>query len=190
MSDLSLGRPSAAVPSTIRLSTSGLTFSAPDGFCIDLDSVKETADSGFVMMAGCNALRGRSTSQPKSSMVTAVFSSPMPDGQGLTAQALAAYFNTEQGRAALSRGGVSETVEISMATSEDDILVIHTKDSSPVTVRGLAAEDWRAFAMVQNRLVTLTAVPFSGISAAGLSPNDLVLQAMRKLLQENANLDV
>jgi hypothetical protein len=180
-----LGVGAKSAPKSVQLSASGLTISAPDGFCIDTKSIKETAQSGFVLMAGCNALRGKATAQPKSELLTAVFSEPMEAAQNVTAETLASYFATPQGKTALSRNGSPDSVVSEASISDDGILVIHTKDSSPTTVDGLGSDDWRAFSVVQSRLMTLTAVQFSGMRSAGPAPDVLVLQAMRKLLQKN-----
>lgn len=182
---LPLGAPSAQ-PS-VQLAASDIVVSAPNGFCVDAASLKDTPQAAFVLMADCAALRGkkRKVNQSRSVMLTAAVSAPLESANSVTPQALKAFFETQQGRTTLSRRNDVNTVSANMDIVEDDILVLHIRDSSPAQIAGLAQNDWRAFVVLKDRLVTLTAAPFVNTTAANPSAKTLVMQLARRLQVEN-----
>lgn len=178
---------SKTTPPSVRLSSSGMTVTAPKGFCIDVASLKDTPDIGFVLMADCAALRGKrkSGSPARSVMITAALSGPMERPDRVTSAALDDFFATTQGRSTLSRTGDPETVSMTSDILPNNILVLHARDSSPATIQGLAGDDWRAFTMINDRLVTLTAAPFAKMPSPNPSAKALVIQLARRLQVEN-----
>ncbi|MBU2866139.1 hypothetical protein [Pacificibacter marinus] len=172
---------------SVRLASSNFTVTAPDGFCVDETSVKDTVKTGFVLMADCAALRGKKhkVDQSRSVLLTTTVAAPLENPESVTPQALQKFFSTEQGRAVLSRNGDAVTVSASMEIVDDDTLILHIRDSSPVNIDGLSQDDWRAFTVIHNRLVTLSVTPFVGVTASNTSAKALVIQLARLLLAEN-----
>jgi hypothetical protein len=183
-----LGMSPKMAQDSVRLSASDFVVSAPDGFCIDAASIKNTPQAGFVLMADCAALRGkkRKVDQSRSLMLTAAISAPLDSVDSVTPKALKQFFDTAQGRTTLSRNGDPSTVFSSMEIMPHDILILHIRDSSPAQIMGLAQDDWRAFVVIKGRLVTLTAAPFVNASVANPSAKTLVTQLARRLQVENA----
>ncbi|SEK91893.1 hypothetical protein [Pacificibacter marinus] len=182
------GSNSKTTPPSVLLSSSGLIVTAPQGFCIDAASLKDTPDIGFVLMADCAALRGKKkpSDAARSVMVTAALSGPLDSPESVTSAALDSFFATTQGRSTLSRSGDPDTVSATSEILPDDILVLHARDSSPATIKGLAGDDWRAFTVISGRLVTLTAAPFANMPAPNPSAKALVTELARRLKVENA----
>lgn len=182
-----LGSGSTKGQTSMRLAESDFVVSAPEGFCVDPASVKDTAQAGFVLMADCAALRGkkRKVDQSRSVLLTVAISEPLESSGSVTPQALEQFFDTPQGRTTLSRAGDASTVSASMETVRGDTLILHVRDSSPANIDGLARDDWRAFVVINDRLVTLTAASFLGASAANPSAKTLMIQLARHLQVEN-----
>lgn len=186
MPDLGSGRNKGQT--SVRLASSNFMISAPDGFCVDSASLKDAPQAGFVLMADCAALRGkpRKVDQSRSVLLTAAISEPLESAKSVTAQALKQFFETPQGRTTLSRSGDPSTVSASTETVRGDTLLLHIRDSSPANIDGLAQDDWRAFIVVNDRLVTLTAASFVGTAQANPSAKTLVSQLAHRLQVENA----
>lgn len=182
-----LGGGATQSQTSVRLVSSNFTVTAPDGFCVDGASVQDTTQSGFVLMADCAALRGRKrkVDQARSVLLTATVAAPLESSDSVTPQALEHFFNTVQGRAILSRNGDAATISATMEIVADNTLILHIRDSSPVNIDGLSQDDWRAFTVINGRLVTLSAAPFVGGSASGSSAKALVIQLAGLLLDEN-----
>jgi hypothetical protein len=172
---------------SVRLASSNFTITALDGFCIDQASIKDTAQAGFVLMADCAALSGRKrkVDQARSVLLTATVAPPLESPESVTSQGLEQFFGSEQGRAVLSRSGDATTVSATMETLDDDTLILHIYDSSPTNIEGLAKDDWRAFTVINDRLVTLSAAPFVGVTASNPSAKTLVIQLAQLLQIEN-----
>jgi len=172
---------------SVRLVSSNFIVSAPDGFCVDGASVQDTPETGFVLMADCAALRGRKhkVDQARSVLLTTTVATPLESPDSVTPQALKQFFDTEQGRAILSRNGDAATISANMEIVADQTLILHIHDSSPVHIDGLSQDDWRAFSVINDRLVTLSAAPFVGGAASDSNAKTLMIQLVRLLQDEN-----
>ena len=98
-------------------------------------------------------------------------------GVGLTAESgpeLAAFFQSRPGRAALSRSGKPDRVQVLEMLADGDAFLVRMNDSSPDPHGPVQAESWRAVLGLSGRLVTL--------SAAGAASDPLDRAAGRKLL--------
>lgn len=172
---------------SVRLAASNFNVTAPNGFCIEETSVKDTAQTGFVLMADCAALRGkkRQVNQSRSVLLTTTVAPPLESSQNVTPKALEQFFGTEQGRAVLSRNGDPDAVSASMEIVNNDILILYIRDSSPVNIEGLAQDDWRAFTVINDRLVTLSVASFVGGAASKPSAKTLMIRLADLLQVEN-----
>jgi hypothetical protein len=182
-----LGAPSHKGQTSVRLASSNFTVTALNGFCVDEASVQDTAQAGFVLMADCAALRGRKrqVDQARSVLLTATVAAPLDAPESVTPQALEQFFGTDQGRTALSRTGDAATVSASMEVVDDATLILYIRDSSPVNIEGLSQNDWRAFTVINDRLVTLSAAPFVGVAAGDSSAKTFLIQLADLLKVEN-----
>lgn len=172
---------------SVRLASSNFTVTALDGFCIDEASVKDSAQAGFVLMADCAALRGRKrqVDQARSVLLTTTVAAPLDAPKSMTPQALERFFGTAQGRTALSRTGDATTVFANIEIVDGDTVILHIRDSSPVNIEGLSQDDWRAFIVLNDRLVTLSATPFVGVRSSNPSAKMLLIQLADLLKVEN-----
>ncbi|MEM5476143.1 hypothetical protein [Pacificibacter sp. AS14] len=173
--------------SSWRLLSSNFIVTAPDGFCVDGASLKDTSKASFVLMADCAALssKNRKVDQSRSVLLTVTISAPLESAGSVTPRALEQFFGTEQGRTVLSRDSDAATVSATMEKVGNDTLILHIYDSAPTNIEGLAQEDWRAFTVINNRLVTLSAAPFEGVTARNSNAKTLVIQLTHLLQVEN-----
>lgn len=120
---------------------------APAGYCISQGAGRRGEDSAVVLM-------GRCAGGPQATAAPAVITlSVGPAGSaGVMAgggAALAAYFQSTPGRAALAREGKAEDVRVLAATGTDTTFVLHVADNA-------TGEYWRAFRGLRGRLATVS----------------------------------
>lgn len=139
-----------------------MRFTAPSGYCVDKEATSSRADGGFVLFGSCAALNPlRSLSWPAQPVALAA----MVKGTGPETPlhnsfpALETFFRSEAGRAALSRSGQSDSVDILTVRGEGDILLIQLRDTSPSADSAIAQVYWRALASAGGRMVSLSALP-------------------------------
>ena len=140
-----------------------VTVAAPRGYCVEPAAVLETADSALVLIGRCT---GGAANPRAPAILSAAVSRP---GSGLdiaaSGEALAGFFGSEPGRAALSRSGSAATVTVLETVVVGEAFVIALRDTSPDPTA--SPESWRAVLVLAGRLVTLTV---TGTAAAPLDP--------------------
>lgn len=145
-----------------------LQIGVPSGYCIDGKASHESGDTAVILMGRCSdamraipALISVSIGQSGSAGV-------MTAG----GPALAAFFNSPQGRATLSRNGRASSVKVIAALGSGDAFLLHLQDKT-------AGEYWRAVIGIKSRLVT--------ISTTGTDAVPLAAADGRKVLEDTLN---
>lgn len=149
-----------------------LNVGVPPGYCVDNSAGRVGPDNAVVLMGRC-----QNTGQAAPALIS------VSVGQGGSAgvmiaggAALAAFFTSDQGRAALSREGRASDVQVIEVSSADNAFLIHLIDRS-------VGEHWRAVIGVAGRLVTISA---TGTETVPLPPAesrkvlDLALAALAR----------
>ncbi|WP_457649362.1 hypothetical protein [Profundibacter sp.] len=146
-----------SAPEQIRVANKEVLIAGPKGFCIDPTETRDEGDSAFVLLGSCAAIaNSRSKPHPKvPAILTATVSRkstnpPITDSM----PTLTDFFTTKAGRAALSRDGNADTVEVVKTLDRDGIFYIRARDSSSDTLAGAADEYWRALFDVNGRIVS------------------------------------
>ena len=118
---------------------------APAGYCVDKQSARQQADGAVVLMGRCSG--GANTAPAVISVTIGAAGSAgiMADGGA----ALAAYFQTTDGRAALSRTGAADRVTIVQAANSDGAYILRIVEAG-------VGDYWRAIAGISGRLVTMS----------------------------------
>ena len=151
----SAGKPVAVLAGDLRVAP-------PEGYCIDPSSHRETGDSALVLIGRC---AGQTDTAP--ALLTAAIGpagSAIGIDPGVNGAQIAAFFETDRGRAALSRRGRAKDVTVNEVILQADALLLHLTDRGQEA--SVQPESWRALLPVDGRLVTLTA---SGPEATPLS---------------------
>ncbi|MEM9341834.1 MAG: hypothetical protein AAGA87_02195 [Pseudomonadota bacterium] len=172
-----------------KVSVADVVVAGPPGYCVDPDASKmEGQDGAFVLLGSCASI-AQDAEQPSPAapgVLTVTVSSNATDGAAIaeSLEQFAAFFETDEGRATLSRTGQADTVSVEDIRIEDGVLLIQATDTSPV-VDGIAPDVWRALFGVNDRLLSASV---NGFAAQPLSKEAgfIMLDAlMRRILAEN-----
>ena len=122
-----------------------ITVAAPQGYCIDRKSARQQEDGAVVLIGRCS---GGSQASPAVISVTtaAAGSAGVLAGGGA---ALLQFFQSAEGRAALSRTGQANTVRLLAASESSGAIILQIADAD-------APPYWRAVLGISGRLVTLS----------------------------------
>ena len=146
-----------------------IVIAAPDGFCVDTTATQNELTTGFVLFGSCAAITGNT--RAASPAAPAILTASVGDNPGTAvATRLAemdAFLRSDAGRAALSRSGTSDTVEVLDSFAQDDVLYLRARDTSPARDPEMAPEYWRAFFDAKGALITLSVV---GTRSAPMPP--------------------
>jgi hypothetical protein len=148
-----------------------LQVGVPAGYCIDRTAGREDGDTAIVVMGKCT----QASAVPPAVLTTAIGPAASAGVLAGGGQALAAYFTSDAGRAALSRSGRANTVTVLQAKSVGTAFVMRIRDRN-------AGEYWRGVAPVAGRLVTIT-VDAPGADAA--SGEALLIQSLAAMRRAN-----
>lgn len=128
----------------------------PRGYCVDPASTREQGDTAVVLMGRCRFALAVAPALLTMSVGPAASAGVL----GAGGQALTAYFTSPEGRAALSRDGRAEDVQVIEALSSGDAYLLHLQDRA-------VGDYWRAVVGLNGRLVTISA---NGAQNAPLPP--------------------
>jgi hypothetical protein len=128
-----------------------VTVAAPSGYCIDPTGVLEGDGSALALIGRC----ANGTAVPAILTVTV---GAEGSGQGIVEgqTALADFFASDQGRAALSRVGDATTVTVQETTVLGSAVLVAMTDSSPNPQAPGQTQSWRGVLPLEGRLVSLT----------------------------------
>lgn len=130
----------------VALLDGAMVAAAPAGYCIAPGAGQRQADSAVVIMGRCSAA---GTAAPAVLTLT-VGQAGSAGAMAAGGVALAEYFTSEAGRAALSRSGRAGDVQVLAASEVDRAFLVQVRDRE-------AGEYWRGIAGLRGRLVTVTA---------------------------------
>lgn len=150
----------------------GLRIAAPRGYCIEPQAESGAAQTAVVFLGRCSA-----SAKLAAALVT-ISIGPEASGGVMTAggRALAAFFQSDAGRATLSRSAKAEDVTLISASGSGSVLWLYLKDAA-------IGSYWRAVGAISGRLVTLSA---TGVPAHPLPPEEgrALLQASYAALEK------
>lgn len=150
-----------SAPEQVRVSGNEVVIAGPHGFCIDPTETKDKAKSAFVLLGSCAAISNIpfKPSPEIPAILMATVSGKTDSAPIATSMAaLTAFFKSEAGRAALSRDGKAQTVEVIETLGRNGAFYIHARDSSTDTLAGAGDEYWRALFNVKGRIVSASVV--------------------------------
>lgn len=151
----------AEAPEQVSVSSKEVTITGPHGFCIDPTQTKDRARSAFVLLGSCAAISNLAfRPEPEVPAILMVTVSGKTDVAPIatSTNALSRFFESDAGRAALSRDGKAKTVEVIETLGRGSVFYIHARDSSTGTLAGAGDEYWRALFNVKGRIVSASVV--------------------------------
>lgn len=129
------------------ITVSGVKLAGPNGFCALPNTRRSMGGAEFVAFAPCD---GRTAAI----LAATVGAQGSADGITLTRTALAPYFQTEEGKAALRGAGSKDPIAVQEVSDYKGAVILRLTRGSN--------SSWRALMKVQGRLVTLTLRPRQG----------------------------
>lgn len=134
----------------------------PPGYCVDRRLSRTGPGEAFVTLGNCAALSPGATGPAGVPAVLTATVSDRPATPPDPAR-LEAFLRSDAGRAALSRSGRAETVQILAARREGAMLLVQIRDGSAVGPGPATGPDyWRAVFDAGGRLVTASVLSFAG----------------------------
>ena len=142
-------------------------------------------DATVVIFGNCAALT-RDVAQPQPSVAGIVTVSV--ENSAVAApplETIETFLRSEEGRAALSRSGMADSVEILETEIAGDALFLHAVDRSGVP-NGAAEEYWRALFEVGGRVVTVSLVAGNEETANEAAWRSALEEQIERIINANA----
>jgi hypothetical protein len=136
-----------------------VTVGGPSGYCVDPGASREGPGGAFVLLGSCASISGSFTAlSPRRPGILTASVAPGSGDETFAAAfpSMARFLASPAGRAALSRTGKAETVEIVTITSAGDVMYVHARDAAPAPGQEVEADYWRALMAVNGQIVTLS----------------------------------
>lgn len=159
---------------SVALLDGAVTAAAPAGYCIAPGAGRRGTDSAVVLMGRCSA---RSEADP-AVLTLSVGEAGSAGAMSVGGEALAAYFQSTEGRAALSRDGRAADVRLLEAVMVDGAFLLHVTDAA-------VGDYWRAITGLSGRLVTVSAAGPDGQALPDAKGRALVEAAVAALKRAN-----
>lgn len=159
----------AHAPAAQKVLGGKFTVAGPRGYCVDEGATRDDGDGGFVLLGSCSAISGnpRDAKPRKPAVLTASVTPAASVVDDAALDRMAAFFATDEGRAALARAEGGGPVEVLDLRRPPGLVLVHAADREPA--QGMAGDYWRGVFEAPGALVTVTV---SGFAAAPLSDKD------------------
>ena len=149
-----------APPSRLVVSDGAVAIAGPRGFCVDeAASTTRATGAALVVLSPCRAL-GAGLFGPRAThpaLLTAAVAAPARGTlQPVAAPALADFAASRAGRAALSRAGKPDTVQILEMLTGADTFLLRLSDTAPFAWGTVQPEYWRGVLSAGGRTVTIS----------------------------------
>lgn len=155
------GAPGGDAVTRVAVAGGAVTLAAPRGYCVDRSALRDTGREAFALFGSCAALApGPFAPAPRplavlSAAVAAPRDGAAPQLAG-SEERMRAFFTSQAGRRALSRGHDPASVTILRTWAADGVFFIHLRDDAANGGPRVAPEYWRAILVVNQRMVTLS----------------------------------
>lgn len=134
-----------------------VTLGRAAGYCFNDRQSKIASSGAFVVLAPCDP-------EDEGSIAKGLILVNVLAEQGIMdaieARDLEAYFQSEAGRAALSRKGNAANLTVLGTMQEDGIYYVHTQDGDGPIIPDTTDDQWRVFMVVADRLISVSVVNF------------------------------
>ncbi|MEZ5685483.1 MAG: hypothetical protein R3D78_06140 [Paracoccaceae bacterium] len=148
----------------VQVGGGALTVAAPRGFCADPKTLRDGPQGAFVLFGHCAAM-ARDPTQPRPA-APVLLSVTLGADEGLLAdaarmQAIAAFFQTDLGRATLARSGRSEDLDLLLSEPGEGQLLLQIRDRSAPANVAKAQVYWRMITVIEGRMASLSVMPLA-----------------------------
>lgn len=133
------------------------TLGRTAGYCFNDYQSKTVKSGAFVLLAPCDPTNPVSMAKGLI-LINVLAKSDIVDT--IKVNDLESVFRSDTGRAVLSREGSSANVTVLGTMKEDGIYYVHTKDAGGPIIPDTTDDQWRAFMVVADHLVSVRVVNF------------------------------
>ena len=149
---------------------------APAGYCVDRAASQATESAAVIIMGRCSDKAG----VPPAAISATVGAAGSATVLAAGTNALADYFRSSAGRAALSRNGQANAVTVQEIGTVNGAVVLHLTDRA-------LGQYWRAVFGLRGRLVTLAVTAPDGQPLSAAEGRALLLRAISQMRSANAD---
>ncbi len=157
-------------PDQVAVAGGAVSVAGPNGFCVDTAASRSGSLKAFVLFLPC-----AKATEPAILTASVLTGGPADQPSAVVLPAMAAFFRSDAGRAALSRSGRAHDVRITDMRSVGPVLYLRLSDRSAAQSQPVDPDYWRAVMLVKGRIVTL--------SVLALAERPLNPDARRRLLE-------
>ncbi|MDY6861306.1 MAG: hypothetical protein SWN98_18445 [Pseudomonadota bacterium] len=180
---------SRQAPERLPVPGSAVVVAGPAGYCIDTGASSVSEGDSFVLLASCAAV----THDPEARrplfpalLTVSVFEPPVGDTPLTDEHAqLAAFFTSDEGRAALSRDGDPATVELISTDTQGGAFFLHAREQSSDARPGLGADHWRAIFTVNGQRVSASVLSLRDHPLAAGAGRDTLNTLVARIRRES-----
>ncbi|MGO4914355.1 hypothetical protein [Pseudogemmobacter sp. W21_MBD1_M6] len=176
----------------VTVSSAGVTIGGPAGFCVDRRSTTDSSTGSFVLLGSCAAIAGSATLQ-RPAAPALLMASVSGAGGGVSVAdsfaTLGTFFQSEQGRAALSRTGDPATVKVLDAAGQGDVFYVHARDTSAAIAQRADEEYWRAIFNVKGRIVSASVMGLKDRPISSDTARQILDRFVARIRALNAKVD-
>ena len=184
-----IGAPSDATSKGIRtlaLMGGDVRVRGPEGYCIDQGA--SNARRGFAVMVGCALLSEDAGVMPSlDGLIMVQFGAEDTASVSGNEDAFAAFLASDAGRSILAGGrDIAKVTEVA-TTSDTDTVLARFEDTSGPLIAGTSGLQWRGFADINGRLVTVSVLSFDRDALSRSEGERLLVVALEKLAAVNSD---
>lgn len=158
----------------VKVAGVGVTLGRAAGYCFNDAQSRFSTSGAFVIMGPCDP-KDLNSSAKGLAIVNVLAESGVKDA--IKAHTLEDYFQSDAGRAALSRKGKAKNLQVLGTMQDKGIVYVHTRDGDGPIIPDTTNEQWRVFFVVNDRLVSVSVINF----VDNLMPDGIVFAQMEEI---------
>ncbi|WP_143598891.1 hypothetical protein [Pseudothioclava arenosa] len=175
------------VQTQARIAGGEIVIAAPRGFCVDPKTLRDAPGASFVLFGHCPAM-ARDPAQPRPSAPVLLSVTLGPEdnlSDSARIKTIAAFFETDIGRATLARSGRTEDVDLIEARSGQGRLLLKIRDRSAPASVAEAQVFWRMITVIEGRIASLSVMPLAENQVSDARQRELLVEFISQIRAVN-----
>lgn len=175
------------VQTQARIADGKIVIAAPRGFCVDPKTLRDAPGASFVLFGHCPAM-ARDPAQPRPSAPVLLSVTLGPEdnlSDSARIKTIAAFFETDIGRATLARSGRTEDVDLIEARPGQGRLLLKIRDRSAPASVAEAQVFWRMITVIEGRIASLSVMPLAENQVSDARQRELLVEFISQIRAAN-----
>ena len=174
----------------VRVANGDVTIAGPAGYCVDQSATRDLTGGAFVLLGSCASIANdpRAATPMVAGALTASVSSDSGANIATSIDRLGAFFQSNEGRAALARDGKALSVSILSSRRLGKTFFLKLRDTSQNEVSGISQDYWRALFDMRGRIVTLNVFSFQDRPMSDTVSFATLARFVRRIRRENPEI--